>query len=125
MKGYDDDVHPKARAMSAAPELQPAFRALADPTRRAILSGLAEREMTVGEVSARFTMTRAAVRKHLRVLEDGGLIAVRAAGRERITSLAPARLKAAHDWIGGFSRFWDDRLNALKDAVEAEENTDD
>lgn len=98
--------------------LQPAFRALADPARRRILTDLATSDLTVGDVASRFAMTRVAVRKHIAVLEDGGLVEVRAVGRRRLVSLRPERLRAAHDWIGRFSRFWDERLGALKDAVE-------
>lgn len=100
---------------------QGAFRALADPTRRAIISMLAERDMTIGEVSSRFDMTRGAVKKHLTVLEEGALISVHPRGRERINRLEPRALKAAADWLNAFSRFWDERLIALKAAVEAEQ----
>ncbi|MEM7523463.1 MAG: metalloregulator ArsR/SmtB family transcription factor [Pseudomonadota bacterium] len=105
--------------------LQPAFRALADPTRRQILMDLAASDRSIAEVAARFTMTRVAVRKHMTVLEEGGLIAIHSEGRERIAALRPAELKSAHDWICAFSRFWDDRLAALKDAVEREETRDE
>ena len=106
--------------MHAAESLQPAFRALADPTRRQILSDLARADRTVGAVASRFSMTRAAVRKHLTVLEEGGLISITAEGREKRVALAPANLKAAHDWLGAFSQYWDDRLAALKTAVETD-----
>lgn len=102
---------------------QAAFRALADPTRRSILSDLTSGEKSIADIASRFAMTRAAVRKHMSVLEEGGLIAFRAEGRERLAALTPAPLKAAHDWIGLFSPFWDDRLDALKTAAEAEAAT--
>ena len=96
---------------------QGAFRALSDPTRRAILLHLAQGDMTIGEVTGRFDMTRAAVRKHLTILEEGNLISVTARGRERINHLEPAGLKSAADWLNHFSAFWDARLAALQDAV--------
>ena len=105
--------------------LQPVFRALSDPTRRQILADLDQSEWTVADVAARHAMTRVAVRKHLTVLEQGGLIDIRPEGRERRITLRPARLKAAHDWLGEFSRFWDDRLAALKTAVESENERDE
>ena len=107
--------------MLASNNAQPIFRALADPTRRRILTAVADRPRTVGDVAARFAMTRAAVRKHLTVLEEGGLIDISPSGRERHVALRPAALKASHDWIGGFSRFWDERLTALQTLIEQEE----
>ncbi len=99
-------------------DTQPTFRALADPTRRDILLMLRDREMTIAEVAQNFDMTRAAVKKHLTVLSDGGLITVRAQGRERINALNPTGMAPIRDWLTFFDAFWDDRLNALKTAIE-------
>lgn len=104
-------------------ELQSTFRALADPTRRHILMRLGDRDMSIGELAQGFEMTRAAVKKHLTVLEQGGLISVRPNGRERINTLEPNGLKAASDWIDYFSGFWDDRLRNLKTAIENKDKT--
>ncbi|WP_342078675.1 metalloregulator ArsR/SmtB family transcription factor [Yoonia sp. SS1-5] len=97
---------------------QAAFRALADPTRRDILMMLRGQDMTIAEVAQNFDMTRAAVKKHLTVLSDGGLITVRAAGRERINTINPAGMAPVLDWLTFFDAFWDDRLTALKAAIE-------
>jgi DNA-binding transcriptional ArsR family regulator len=99
---------------------QPAFRALADPTRRDILRLLTRREMTIAEVSQNFAMTRAAVKKHLDVLSDGGLISVRTQGRERLNRIEPAGLAPVLSWLEFFNAFWDDRLTALKGLIEKE-----
>ena len=104
-------------------ELQSTFRALADPTRRHILMRLSDRDMSIGELAQGFEMTRAAVKKHLTVLEQGRLISVHANGRERINTLEPNDLKAASEWIAYFSGFWDDRLGKLKATFEKENNT--
>lgn len=98
--------------------LQPAFRALADPTRRAILHMLGDGDMTIAQVSDRFDMTRAAVKKHLTVLQAGDLIAVRVKGRERINTLNPAGMKHVTDWLTFFDQFWDEKLANLKAAIE-------
>lgn len=100
------------------PDLQSAFRALADPTRRDILRMLAEQEMTIAQVSDQFEMTRAAVKKHLTVLSDGGLIHVRSSGRSRLNRLNPAGLAPVLGWLEFFDHYWDDRLAALKSEIE-------
>ncbi len=102
-------------------DVQGAFRALADPTRRDILILLSNQDMTIGEVADRFDITRAAVKKHLTILEEGALISVRPSGRERINRLEPLALKTVADWLNHFNQFWDERLHALQLAVEQEE----
>ena len=104
--------------MNASDNAQPVFRALADPTRRAIINMLAEGDRPIAEIAAAFDMTRPAVAKHLAILREGGVIAVEAKGRERIHRLNPQALKTAADWLSYFDRFWDDRLAKLKKAVE-------
>ena len=102
-------------------ETQGAFRALSDPTRRGILMLLSEQDMTIGDVSEHFDITRAAVKKHLNILEEGALISVHASGRERINRLEPLGLKSAVDWLNYFNQFWDEKLSALQQAVENEQ----
>jgi len=102
-------------------QAQAAFRALADPTRRDILFRLSDRDMTIGEVVDQYEITRAAVKKHLIILEDGGLISVRSNGRERINQLEPLGLKYAADWFDHFNHFWSERLEKLKSVVEKTE----
>jgi DNA-binding transcriptional ArsR family regulator len=94
------------------------FRALADPTRRDILLMLRGADMTIAQVADNFDMTRAAVKKHLTVLSDGGLITVRAQGRERYNTLNPNAFEPIRDWLGFFDVFWDGRLSDLKTAIE-------
>ncbi len=104
--------------------LQPVFRALGDPTRRDILRMLGDTPMTIAEVADNFDMTRAAVKKHLVVLSDGGLINVAPRGREKVNSLNALALKPALEWLGWFDQFWDERLSALKTAIEKETSND-
>lgn len=104
-------------------EAQGAFRALADPTRRQILLHLSKADMTIGEVSDRFDMTRGAIKKHLVILEEGNLISVHPSGRERINKLEPMGLKSVSDWLRYFSEFWDVKLSDLKSAVENDKET--
>ena len=80
--------------------LDAAFSALADPTRRAILARLASGEATVMEIAAPFEMTQPAVSRHLKVLEGAGLIARRVEGTKRPCRLAPAALDEIDRWLG-------------------------
>lgn len=102
---------------------QPAFRALADPTRREILRMLKMREMTIAEVAEPFDMTRAAVKKHLTVLAQGGMIRTRMQGREVFNIIDPEGFRPVADWLTYFETFWDARLANLKAAIEEEEHT--
>ena len=103
---------------------QTTFKALADPTRREILRQLADSDMTIAQVSNNFDMTRAAVKKHLTVLSDGGLITVRTRGRERVNTLNPEGFSPVRDWLSFFDQFWDDRLSDLKTAIEKDQPND-
>ena len=97
---------------------QMTFRALADPTRRDILKMLARQEMTIADVLGHFDMTRAAVKKHLTMLSDGGLITVETRGRTRVNRIDPSGFAPVLSWLEYFDTFWDDRLSALKSAIE-------
>lgn len=94
------------------------FRALADPTRRGILRILAREDLTIAEVAENFQMTRAAVKKHLTMLSDGGLITTEKRGRTRVNTLNPHGLKQVLSWFDYFDAFWGDRLTALKLEIE-------
>jgi len=97
---------------------QLAFRALADPNRREMLVLLSSSDMTIGEIGTHFDFTRAAVKKHLTILEEGDLISVHPNGRERYNRLKPQTLQATSNWFNFFDQFWDDKLGDLKSAIE-------
>ena len=98
-------------------QVQNSFRALADPTRRDILVLLSKQEMTIAEIADEFPMTRAAVKKHLTVLEQGQLITVHPSGRERVNRLEPRGMKNVTEWVKYFDQFWDDKLSALQNVI--------
>lgn len=98
-------------------KLQQSFKALADPSRREILMHLSKQDMTIKEVSEHFDMTRAAVKKHLTILQQGNLIDIQKSGRERINSLKPEGLQSITEWMDYFNKFWDQKLNNLQTAV--------
>jgi len=89
------------------------FSALADPTRRAILARLAKRAATVGELAEPFDISRPAISKHLRVLEDAGLVRRARDGRLSRCRLDAAPMRAASEWVESYRAFWEGRLEAL------------
>lgn len=99
--------------------LQSSFKALADPTRRSILMHLSTQDMTVQELTNHFDMTRAAVKKHLNILENGKLIKAQQQGRNRINSIDIAGLESVTEWLNYFDQFWDSRLDKLTDVINA------
>lgn len=99
---------------------QTTFKALADPTRRSIIGMLAEQSLSVNDIAENFDMSRPAIAKHLGILRDGDIITVKVQGRERINSLRPQALKSVADWLEQYSRFWDEKLDNLKTAIEAD-----
>ncbi|MEE9325662.1 MAG: metalloregulator ArsR/SmtB family transcription factor [Cocleimonas sp.] len=102
--------------------IQNSFKALADPTRRTILMHLSHQEMTVQELTDNFDMTRAAVKKHLNILEKGKLISAHRCGRDRINRLETKGLESVTEWLNYFDQFWDQRLDALSHAIESSKN---
>lgn len=101
------------------------FRAIADPTRRDILVMLSRQDMTIGEVAGNFDITRAAIKKHLHILEEGNLISVQTIGRTKVNHLETAPLKQADEWLNYFRHFWEDRFTALQIALETENKETD
>lgn len=97
--------------------LSTTFAALADPTRRAILARLAEGDAAVGELSKPFDISAPSVSRHLKVLEQAGLIVRNKEAQRRICHLRAARLKEASDWITRYRAFWAEQLDALSDYV--------
>ncbi len=95
--------------------LSATFAALADPTRRAILSRLASGEATVTELAQPFEMSMPAVSKHLKVLERAGLIARGREAQWRPRRLEVGPLKEAARWVGGYRRFWEANFERLDD----------
>ena len=98
-----------------------AFRAIADPTRRAVLDLLSDGERNVNDLVGRFRMTQPAMSQHLRVLRRAGLVSDRRVGRERIYRIRPDRLKPVVDWVGQYERFWKRKLRTLGEILEKEQ----
>ena len=102
--------------------LSAVFGALADPTRRAILGRLIEGEANVKELAAPFSMSQPAISRHLRVLEQAGLISRTRRATTRLSHLETEPLRRATAWLARYQAFWDeshDRLDALLAAIQA------
>jgi DNA-binding transcriptional ArsR family regulator len=106
-------------------QLDATFGALADPTRREILSRLATGERTISELAGRFDMSLPAVSKHVRVLERAGLARVRVDGRTRRTTLVAAPMQAAQEWIESYRQFWEFQFDLLAAYLDRGPNTEE
>ncbi len=102
----------------ASQSLDATFSALADPTRRAILSRLARGEATVTELARPFRVSLPAISKHLRVLERAGLLRRQRDGRIHRCRIDAKKMKEASEWIGRYQAFWEERFEALSDYLE-------
>lgn len=105
---------------SNTPELDAVFHALGDATRRQMLRDLAEAERTVGELAAPFAMSLAAASKHVKALENAGLIHREVRGRTHLCRLNPGPLASASQWLRYYEAFWTVRLDVLEELLQAE-----
>lgn len=105
-------------------DLNAVFAALADPTRRAILTRLATGEASVNEIAAPFEMSQPAISKHLKVLERAGLVTRGADRQKRPAQLNAAPMKEAIAWLEEFKQFWSSSFDQLDELLEQLKNTD-
>jgi DNA-binding transcriptional ArsR family regulator len=91
--------------------------ALADPTRRDIINLLHRGPLPAGEVAARFTISRPAISRHLRVLREAGLVTVEQTGRERVYRFDPTPLREIDTWLAQYRDLWTSRFDALETEV--------
>lgn len=104
------------------PQLDAVFHALGDATRRRMLRELAGGERTVGQLAEPFAISLAAASKHIKALENAGLIQREVRGRTHFCRLAPGPLASAHEWLSFYEKFWTERLDML-DRLLRSENT--
>lgn len=105
--------------MARASTTSDAFNAVAEPRRREILSYLAGAERPVGEIVDALGMPQPSVSKHLRVLHNVGLVHMRCQGRQKLYRTNAAAIRPLHEWAGTFERYWQHRLNRVKQRAEA------
>ncbi len=103
-----------------APQLDSVFRALGDATRRQMLRELATEDRTVGQLAKPFAISLAAASKHIKALENAGLIRREVHGRTHLCRLNPGPLADAHQWLTFYERFWTDRLDVLEQLLRSE-----
>ena len=99
------------------------FRAVSDPTRRAILDQLSAKDLTVNEIVRSFRVSRPAISRHLRLLRRATLVTEQRRGRQRIYRLNAAPLQAIDLWVGRYRLFWSAKLLDLKAFIESERGT--
>ena len=97
-----------------SPRLDIVFRALGDATRRGMLASLALGEKSIGELAEPFAMSFAGASKHVKVLEDAGLVRREVRGRTHICRLEAGPMASADQWLRHYERFWTGRLDALE-----------
>ncbi|MDT7832087.1 metalloregulator ArsR/SmtB family transcription factor [Flavobacteriaceae bacterium S356] len=97
------------------------FKAIADPTRREIFHALviATSALSITQISGQFSMTRQGVTKHIKTLEDAGLVHINNQGRERFCMANPKELKTLNKWLSFYAKFWGDSLDNLEDYLDS------
>ncbi|MEI1279163.1 metalloregulator ArsR/SmtB family transcription factor [Leptospira venezuelensis] len=105
-------------ALSQSSRLDATFAALSDPTRRAILSRLANGEVSVMDLAKPFSMSQPAISKHLKVLERAGLISGIKDAQKRLRKLEAKPLEEATEWLENYRKFWEGRFNQLDSLIE-------
>src|SRR6476646_7209921 len=103
------------------PKLDAVFHALGDATRRRMLHELAKGERSVGQLAAPFAISLAAASKHIKALENAGLIRREVRGRTHLCRLDPGPLASANSWLDHYERFWTGRLDVLERLLREED----
>tara|TARA_R100001143_G_scaffold63594_1_gene73153 strand:- start:9763 stop:10071 length:309 start_codon:yes stop_codon:yes gene_type:complete len=99
---------------------QDIYQAIADPTRRQIIDLLANQSLPVNDVAERFDISRPAISKHIKILNECGLVVIRKKGRQRYCRADTQKLLEVIEWAQRYRKFWDKRLDALEAALTDE-----
>lgn len=94
------------------------FQAIADPTRREIVSLLANRSMNLNSVAENFDISRPAISKHIKILTECGLVVIRQEGRDRYCEARLNKLNEVADWVEQYRSFWNKQLDSLESYLE-------
>lgn len=93
------------------------FQAIADPTRREILSLIAHEPLNLNSIAKNFDVSRPAISQHIKILDESGLIVIRQKGRQRFCTIRPQKIKEVDEWLEPFRRMWEERFNKLDDIL--------
>jgi DNA-binding transcriptional ArsR family regulator len=104
--------------MARAPATSDVFNAIAEPRRREIIGVLAGGERPVGDLVRALKLPQPTVSKHLGVLREVGVVAVTRRGRERVYRLEAQELRAVHDWVKAYEKFWSHQMDRIKERAE-------
>lgn len=103
------------------------FQAIADPVRREIIAMVSESEHSVNEIAERFDISRPAISKHLKILNECGIIAFQKKGRERFCVIQPSNLLPAFLWLEQYQKLWEEKLDSFENylmQLKTNNNTD-
>ena len=108
------------------PRISIFFKALSDPSRLNIFHSLMiiSSTLTINQISSDFNMSRQGVTKHIKILENAGLINIKTMGRERFCKANPIALQEFKKWLNFYEQFWDDSISKLSDYLEEKTNED-
>ena len=95
------------------------FQAIADPNRREILGLLANQTLTLNGVAEKFKISRPAVSKHIKILNECGLVNIKQEGRERYCEVQLEKLNEVSSWVEQYRKFWEEKLDALDDYLNS------
>ena len=95
------------------------FQAIADPVRRDIIDILSKESLTVNEVAERFEISRPAISKHIKILNECSLVTIQQTGRERLCKINPQELIPAFMWIDQYKNLWEERIDAFEEHLKA------
>jgi DNA-binding transcriptional ArsR family regulator len=94
------------------------FQAIADPTRREIINMLANKSLNLNSVAENFDVSRPAISKHIKILTECGLVAIRRKGRERYCEARLDKLNEVSHWVEQYKKFWTEKLDALENYLD-------
>lgn len=89
------------------------YQAIADPTRRDILSLIVTEPLSLNRIAEKFEMSRPAISQHIKILDESGLVLIRKKGRQRFCHIRPEKMKEVDKWMEQFRQLWEDRFNQL------------
>ena len=98
------------------------FQAIADPVRRDIIEMLVEEPQTVNQIAERFQISRPAISKHLKILNECGVVTTQQLGRERYCAIEPMNLLPAYQWLEKYKQQWEERLDSFENYLEELKN---